>query len=110
MDGQLLFLIIQIAFLIGAYLIGKSIPKETMQDVAAKIEIIIQFADKFVSWAKYFMKDATGSEKMAEVVRQLKGIAESYDIDVSEEQLTAIAQKAYDTMKTEDTYNTFMRS
>lgn len=110
MDKQLIILIIQIIIIVGAYLVGKYIPIESIQSTTAKIELIINYADKFVSWAKYFMKDSTGSEKMSEVIKQLKNIADKYHLDISEEELTAIAQRAYDTMKAEDDYNNKMNS
>lgn len=105
MDAQFLILMIQILVLIGSYLVGKYIlhnPSENIQDITAKINIIIQYADKFVSWAKYFMKNSSGSEKMNEVVKQLKAIADKYNLDISENEIKAIAQKAYDKMKLED--------
>ena len=103
MDSQLIILIIQVVILVGAYALGRYIipnmAPENIQDVAAKIALIVDYADKFVSWAKYFMKDASGVERMAEVVKQLKTIADRYKLDISEDEITAIAQKAYDQMQ-----------
>ncbi len=103
MDKNLIILIVQVALLVLAYVWGKFIAPnmtaENIKDITAKINIIINYADKFVSWANYFMKDATGAQRMAEVVKQLKGIAERYNLDISEQEITAIVQKAYDAMK-----------
>ena len=57
------------------------------------------WAEKFVVWAKEFMKKQTGEEKMAAVVEKLKEIADEAGLDVTEDQLKAIAQSAYNAMK-----------
>ena len=44
-------------------------------------------------------KKQTGEEKMAAVVEKLKEIADEAGIDVTEDQLRAIAQSAYNAMK-----------
>ena len=102
MDKQTITLLIQIVVLIGSYLIGRylipNMPKETIQDITAKFDLIVNYADKFVEWAKYFKKNATGAEKMSAVVEQLKVIADRYNIDISEEEIKAITQKAYEQM------------
>ena len=52
-----------------------------------------------MEWAKEFKKDKTGEEKMAAVVEQLKKIADEAGLNVTEDQLKAIAQTAYNAMK-----------
>ena len=103
MDAQLIVLILQILVLVGSYLVGRfvlpNLSSENIQEIVAKTNLIIDYADKFVSWAKYFMKDSSGVERMAEVVKKLKVIADKYNLDMSEEEIQAIAQKAYDQMK-----------
>ena len=107
MHNDTILLIIQIVVIIGSYLFGRYVlpnisspaAKETIQDVIAKTDLIINYADKFVSWAKEFKKKSTGAEKMQAVVEQLTYIAEQNGIDMTQEQITAIAQKAYDSMK-----------
>ena len=98
-----IFYIIQLIAMVICFLIGKfvvpRVPNETIQDVTAKVNLIINYADKFVSWAKYFMKDSTGKDKMAEVMKQLKNIAERYNLDISDDEIQAIVQKAYDSMQ-----------
>ena len=107
-QNDLILVVIQCIILIGSYLVGRYLipniqtpeAKETIQDVIAKTDLIINYADKFVSWAKEFKKKSTGAEKMQAVVEQLTMIAQQNGIDMSQEQITAIAQKAYDSMKT----------
>lgn len=106
MSNDLVVLVIQIVVLVGAWLFGKyvtpNIPKDTITTVTNKINLIVQYADQFVSWAKQFLQDKSGPEKMDEVIVQLKKIVERYGIDITEEEIRAIAQKAYDTMKAQE--------
>lgn len=100
---DILFLVLQIVILCGSYFIGRYIIPitgytETINDVAQKFNLMVDYADKFVAWAKYFMKSYTGSEKMEAVVSELVKVAEKYDIDISRTEIVAIAQKAYDNM------------
>jgi hypothetical protein len=99
-------LILQLAVLVCTWVyikfVAPNIPKDTINEVTSKVNLIVQYADSFVAWAKQFMKSSSGTEKMEEVVKQLSNIAEKYDIDISEEEIRAIAQKAYDMMKAED--------
>lgn len=103
---SILFSLIELIILIGSFLMGKyvfpNVPKETITEITAKINIIVDYADKFVAWAKQFMSNATGQDKMNEVVKQLINIAERYDLDITETEIRAIAQKAYDNMKTKE--------
>lgn len=106
MDHQTFMLILQLAVLVCTWVyikfVAPNIPKDTINEVTSKVNLIVQYADSFVAWAKQFMKSSSGTEKMEEVVKQLSNIAEKYDIDISEEEIRAIAQKAYDMMKAED--------
>lgn len=101
--SDFLYLILQVVILCGSYFIGRYIIPitgytESINDVAQKFNLMVDYADKFVAWAKYFMKSYTGSEKMEAVVTELVKVAEKYDIDISRTEIIAIAQKAYDNM------------
>ena len=102
MDKQTIVMIIQVVVVIAAYLIGRyilpNIPSETIEGITAQFNLMVEYADKFVSWAKWFKKDSTGTEKMNAVVEQLANIADRHNIDLSEDEIRAIAQKAYDKM------------
>ena len=105
MDNQFIILMIQICALVASYFIGKYIGNkspENIQDITAKVNLIIKYADKFVSWAKYFMNDSSGEEKMTEVTKQLKIIADRYNLNITDNEIKAIVQKAYDQMKNEE--------
>lgn len=88
------------AFLLGKYVFPRAKPQLTnfLQDLE-KMDVICKWADKFVVWAREFLQTKPGKEKMAAVIEQLKQIAESAGIEVTEEQLKAIAQTAYESMK-----------
>lgn len=91
-------IVLVVAFLIGRYVVPK-ISSDAIADITAKTSLIVTYADKFVAWAKQFLSSSTGSEKMEAVVEKLAEICQKYDIDMTEDELTAIAQKAYDSMK-----------
>lgn len=102
-DLNIVWFIVQIAILAMAWLGGRYgknfVTEETIQDAYTKLEMICKFAEKFVSSARYFMSKDSGSAKMQWVVGELTKIAEQYGIELDEEALKAIAQKAYDSMK-----------
>lgn len=102
MDHSTIIFILQLLVLIGAFVFGKyvkpNIPAETFTDMASKFEIIVAWAEKFVAWAAYFKKDKTGKEKMEAVISELRDIADKYGIEITDNQLKAIAQAAYDQM------------
>lgn len=88
--------IIIVSFLIGKYLFPKY--KVNIQQHAAEIDVILRYAESFVAWARQFLSDSSGEEKMEAVVQKLREICEQRGIQVDEETLRAIAQKAYDAM------------
>lgn len=90
----LIFLAAVIGFLLGKYITPK-VPKQMTRD----LEGLEKWADKFVVYAREFMKSSAGREKMKNVVRQLRIIAEAAEINVTEEQLRAITQTAYEAMR-----------
>lgn len=83
-----------IAFLIGKYVFPK-LPPDTMQ----KLILIEAWADKYVTYARTFLDGKTGKEKMKFVLERLADIAAEAKIDITEEQLHAIAQQAYESLK-----------
>lgn len=110
MDKSIIVLIVQLVILIASFLVGKyvlpNISEETITAVTAKFNLIVDYADKFVAWAKQAMSKSSGEEKMNAVVNELIKIAEKNNIDVSEVELRAIAQKAYDSMKAGESSST----
>lgn len=66
------------------------------------IEALSKYADALVRWARYFYKDKSGSEKMAEVMTRLKEIASKYSINLADDDIKAIVQQAYEAMESAD--------
>lgn len=84
---------------LGAFLLGKYVFPKVPQTVTDKLASLSAWAAEFVVWAREFMKSKTGEEKMAAVVDKLKEIADEAGLNVTEDQLKAIAQSAYEAMK-----------
>lgn len=85
-----------VAFAVGRYVLPKY--KEDIQHAVAQFEVILKYAESFCAYARQFLTDYSGSQKMDAVVEKLKAICAEKGIDVDEETLRAIAQKAYDAM------------
>ena len=83
---------------IGGFLLGKFIFPNVPKSVADKLRQLAAWADKFVVWAREFRKQDSGHDKMEMVVEQLKAVAKEAGWDVTEDQLRAIAQAAYENM------------
>jgi len=91
-------IIVAISYLAGRYIFPK-IPEGALETLSSSLSIMSQYADRYVAWAKQFMPDATGSEKMNTVVGYLQNIANKYHIDMNVTDIQAIAQAAYNAMK-----------
>ena len=83
---------------IGGFLLGKFVFPNVPKSVADKLRQLAAWADKFVVWAREFRKQDSGPAKMEMVVEQLKTVAKEAGWDVTEDQLRAIAQAAYENM------------
>lgn len=107
MDRDILVLIADIIVLIIMYLLGRrqsiTISNRTINitELESKIALITNYAEAFISWAKQFMKDDKGPVKMNEVVNKLIIISERYNLDITEDEIRAIAQRTYDRIKKE---------
>lgn len=99
MNKEIIFSLIYCIVTVGAFCAGKYIFPKIPESAKEKLTYLAEWAAKFVIWAREFLKTESGEEKMAAVVRQLKAIAEEAGLDVTEEQLKAIAQTAYEAMK-----------
>lgn len=97
--NDIIILAVQLGITVAAFVVGKYVFPNLPKNVTDKLTTLSQWAAKFVEWAKEFMKKQTGEEKMAAVVEKLKEIADEAGIEVTEDQLRAIAQSAYNAMK-----------
>ena len=88
-------LIIIVSFCIGRYILPKYKSNiKTTNDFA----LILNYAESFCAYARQFLTNYSGSEKMNIVVEKLDYICKKQGINIDEEILRAIAQKAYDAM------------
>ena len=83
---------------IGGCLLGKYVFPNVPKSVSDKLRQLAAWADKFVVWAREFRKQDSGTAKMEMVVEQLKAVAKEAGWNVTEDQLRAIAQTAYENM------------
>ena len=83
---------------ISGFLLGKYVFPNVPKSVSDKLRQLAAWADKFVVWAREFRKQDSGHDKMEMVVEQLKAVAKEAGWDVTEDQLRAIAQAAYENM------------
>lgn len=83
------------AFLVGRYLLPKM--KINIQNAAIQFEVLFQYAESFCAYARQFL-NCPGAEKMNSVVDKLKDVCTKYQIEIDDETLRAIGQKAYDAM------------
>ena len=96
MDNQVLILIMQAGIVLVAYLVGRYfLPTELGQETVEVISFISAWAQQFISYAAQYV-NKPGPDKMDYVVSELTKIAEKEKIDISKEQIKAIAQNAYD--------------
>ena len=95
---NIIVLAIQLAVAVAAFALGKYVFPNIPKSVSKKLQELSGWAEQFVIWAREFMKSASGKEKMDKVVEQLKKIADEAGLKVTEEQLRAIAQTAYEAM------------
>ena len=100
---DIIYFIIQIVLIVASFFLGKCLPANKLQKAQSIVYIVTEWADKFVRAARQFLETKTGEEKMEYVISELKKVAEANKWNVTEEQLRAIAQAAYDRMKKEDT-------
>ena len=90
--------VVFIATLFGRYVVPK-VPKDTIDEASKSFKLIVDYAEKYVAWAKEFMQTKTGEEKMKKVCELLKNVADMNNIAISNTTIEAIVQKAYDSMK-----------
>ena len=86
-----------LSFIMGKFVFPK-IPNDNM-------EIIDKWAIKIVHFCRPFLAGEEGEKKMEKAISLLDQIQHKYDMNLTEEELKAIIQYAYDKMKQEVTKN-----
>lgn len=93
------YLIIELICIIAGFVIGKFfLPTQTGQKTVEVIETVGLWATQFIHYCNQYI-NKTGPEKMDYVIAELVKICEKEKIQISEEQIRAIAQKTYDSVK-----------
>jgi uncharacterized protein YpuA (DUF1002 family) len=81
-----------IAFLCGKYVFPSLKNNEIISDITSWVY-------KFVVSAKNQFGDNKGKEKLAYVTEQVNALCEKYKINLTDEQIRALIESAYDAMK-----------
>ena len=97
--NDIIFAAINLGIAVAFFVLGKYVYPKIPKTITDKLFELGQMAEKFVVWAREFMKSSTGAEKMEKVVEMLKEVAEEAGLKVTDEQLQAIVQAAYEAMK-----------
>ena len=91
--------IIELICVIAGFVIGKFfLTTQTGQKTVEVIETVGLWATQFIHYCNQYI-NKTGPEKMDYVIAELVKICEKEKIQISEEQIRAIAQKTYDSVK-----------
>ena len=105
MDHDLIMAVIQLAVLLITYVIGRYVmpkmSKDTVKNITDTATMVLDYATSFCSYAQQFMKAQTGAERMEWVVESINTICAKNGIEISEAEIRAIAQRAYNLMKNE---------
>lgn len=97
MKAEIIMKVIEAVILVLAFLFGKYvIPKfANSQDLT----YLIEWVNKLVLSAKNIYKDNQGKEKLEYVTAALKEICNKAHIEITDEQIRALIEEAYNTMK-----------
>lgn len=99
-NNELLSSIIQLIIMVLGFVAGRYIlpkHKDAVSSAISKFQMILNYAESFCAFAEQFIDDS-GSNKMNLVVNKLDSICKENNIEVDEELLKAIAQRAYNMM------------
>ena len=101
-DMELILTLIEVVLVISSFLLGKYVfpkYKNNIQSAAVQFEVLLKYAESYCAYARKFLTNLSGAEKMDAVIDKLQDICDNQGIEVDSETLRAIAQKAYDAMK-----------
>lgn len=84
--NDIIFAAINLGIAVAFFVLGKYVFPKIPKTITDKLFELGQMAEKFVVWAREFMKSSTGAEKMEKVVEMLKEVAEEAGLKVTDEQ------------------------
>ena len=90
-------IVVVLAFLIGKYVFPKVKANNKYDEIKETLSVLTAQAENYIHYAKEFI-DGDGNDKMNFCVSALKTAAKKNGIEVSETELKAVIQKAYDAM------------
>lgn len=106
MDNDMILKIIEVVLLIVSFVIGRyvlpKIPKSTFEAVKNTFDEAYRTVNLIRDWAQKFIimqarfSNASGTEKMDEVVKSIKKILNKYGLDMEDEAIRAVAQEVYE--------------
>lgn len=99
MKFQTVMIILEIAVLIIGMVLFKVFPKSNIVK-SDKVMMIADWAYRLVVNAKNILPvTSTGEEKKDSVLSQLKTIAQKYNVEFNDTELSALIEEAYEKMK-----------
>ena len=96
MNIEIIILIIQLAVIVASYLVGKYIVPKMSEDELKTFELVKGWVEQFVNEAANFV-NYTGEEKKKYVTDQIVKILNEKGITMSEAQISALIETAYNT-------------
>ena len=100
--SDIIYFGIMLAISILSFVMGKFVFPKIPND---NMEIIEKWAIKIVHFCRQFLAGEEGEKKMEKAISLLDQIQHKYDMNLTEEELKAIIQYAYDKMKQEAAKN-----
>ena len=100
--GDIIYFGIMLAISILSFVMGQFVFPKIPND---NMEIIEKWAIKIVHFCRQFLAGEEGEKKMEKAISLLDQIQHKYDMNLTEEELKAIIQYAYDKMKQEAAKN-----
>lgn len=98
LTNPVVFIFAELVVVAVCGVVFKSTSTPKVEKAKNVLNVITDYAEKYVHWAREFQNDKTGEEKMETVCDLLFKIAAEYNIDISKDTIKAIAQTAYDKM------------
>lgn len=95
--NQIIYLVIQLVLMIIAYVLGKYVTPKLVTNKT--IAVLSEWAYKLVVSAKRIFEDGEGEVKREYVTKAIKAICKKCNISLTEEQIRALIEDAYELMK-----------
>lgn len=108
MTIETIFLILEVIVILSAYLVGKYIVPKLSQDELKTLQLVKGWIETFVNEAANFT-EYTGPEKKQYVSEQIAKFLNEKGITMTEEQISALIETAYNNFKKGQQESTTMK-